>query len=123
MSVNFIFLFFVIQEFQIPGANVSLKVMFIDTVLLAGLTDPHVRSRLPYGPESFKMADDQWAWISSTLEEFSKTGGWTIVVGHYPGTHKHTYMYVHMHIFTYFLSLDILLNFFLVYIKFSKFKI
>ncbi len=60
--------------------------MFIDTVLLAGLTDPHVRSRLPYGPESFKMADDQWMWINDTLAEFSKTDGWTIVVGHYPGT-------------------------------------
>lgn len=78
--------FFHLQEFKIPGSNVSLKVMFIDTVLLAGLTDPHVRSRLPYGPESFKMADDQWMWINDTLAEFSKTDGWTIVVGHYPGT-------------------------------------
>lgn len=62
-----------------------MKVVFIDTVLLAGLTDPQIRSFPPHGPKSLKIAEDQWTWINQTLAEYSKIPGWTIVVGHYPG--------------------------------------
>ena len=62
-----------------------LKVVFIDTVLLAGLTDHEFRSFPPKAPKSIKIVADQWAFINQTLAEYSKTDGWTIVVGHYPG--------------------------------------
>ena len=62
--------------------------MFIDTVLLAGLTHPTLRSLPPTGPESYIMSETQWDWINQTLSQYASPSAnvqWTIVVGHYPG--------------------------------------
>ena len=55
----------------------------IDTVVLAGLTDPHLRNVPPPGPASHSRAEDEWQWIEQTLS--SSTADWIIVAGHYPG--------------------------------------
>ena len=60
-----------------------MQFVFIDTVLLAGLTDPVDRSRPPSGPVSETQANQQWAWIEETLH--NSKADWLIVAGHYPG--------------------------------------
>ena len=66
----------------------TVAMVFIDTILLAGKTDPKDMYSSPCGPDSQKAADDQWAWINQTLANYSKPGsrvGWKFVVGHCPG--------------------------------------
>lgn len=77
---------FLSQEFPIPGSSMSLRVVFIDTVLLTGLTNPLVRTIPPSGPQHIGIAESQWDWINQTLASYAQSDGWTIVVGHYPGT-------------------------------------
>ena len=79
----------VMQEVEVPGANMTIALVLIDTVLLAGKSDPKNMYSSPFGPESQKTADDQWAWIDQTLAKYSKPDsrvGWKFVAGHYPGT-------------------------------------
>ena len=57
--------------------------VFIDTVVLAGVTHPELRYLPPSGPQIPNLADDQWSWIESTLRQ--STADWLIVSGHYPG--------------------------------------
>ena len=74
--------------FDIPGSSKKLAIVFIDTVLLAGLTHPTLRSLPPVGPASRLMAETQWDWINQTLSQYANTIAnvrWIIVVGHYPG--------------------------------------
>ncbi len=76
------------QDFGIPGTDSSVSILFIDTILLAGLTHPTLRSRPPDGPASIQMANDQWKFINQTLATWAGSGAenrWRIVVGHYPG--------------------------------------
>ena len=66
----------------------TVALVFIDTIILAGKSDPKNMYSSPHGPESQKAADDQWAWIEQTLTDCSKPGskvGWIFVAGHYPG--------------------------------------
>ena len=80
------------QEVEVPGANMTIALVFIDTVLLAGKSDPKNMYSAPFGPESQKTADDQWAWINQTLAKYSKPDsrvGWKFVAGHYPGMCTH----------------------------------
>ena len=60
--------------------------MMIDTVILAGLTQPTLRGLPPLGPEFPSRAEDEWQWIEQTLQ--SSTADWIIVAGHYPGIHS-----------------------------------
>ena len=65
-----------------------MVILFIDTVILSGLTHPTQRSLPPSGPASLKDAEDQWTFIQDTLTEWSQAGDkytWKIVAGHYPG--------------------------------------
>ena len=76
------------QVFNIPGSTKKLAIVFIDTVLLAGLTHPTDRSRPPPGPVSRVMSENQWDWINQTLSQYADPGAnvqWIVVVGHYPG--------------------------------------
>ena len=76
-----------IQEVAIPGTNRTVALVFIDTIILAGKSDPKNMYSSPHGPESQEAADDQWAWIKQTLADYSKAGskvGWIFVAGHYP---------------------------------------
>ena len=66
----------------------AVAMVFIDTILLAGQSDPTDIYSAPLGPNSQKAADDQWSWINQTLAEYTKPGtsvGWIIMAGHYPG--------------------------------------
>ena len=66
----------------------TIALVFIDTIILAGKSDPKNMYSSPHGPESQKAADNQWAWIEQTLADYSKPGskvGWIFVAGHYPG--------------------------------------
>jgi len=67
----------------IPGTNSSVQFVLIDTIILAGTTDPVDRSSPPKGPVSRTRANQQWAWINETLQ--SSKADWIIVAGHYPG--------------------------------------
>ena len=61
-----------------------MQFVMIDTVILAGLTDPVFRSIPPVLlQENVQQAEDQWSWIEDTLRQ--STADWIIVAGHYPG--------------------------------------
>ncbi len=80
---------------KIPGTTSTVQFVFIDTVILTGLTDPEDRTLPPLGPTSQTRADQQWVWIEKTLQE--STADWIIVAGHYPGLcNTITHMYVHV---------------------------
>ena len=83
------------QEFKIPHSPYnpsSVAILFIDTVLLAGLTHPKIRSHSPGGPASLQVAEEQWSFINETLASWTEdqmaVGRWRIVVGHYPGNNQ-----------------------------------
>ena len=81
-----------LQVFDIPGSDKKLAVVFIDTVQLAGLTHPTLRSLPPAGPVSHVTAESQWDWINQTLSQYANPSAnvqWTIVVGHYPGMYAY----------------------------------
>ena len=56
--------------------------LFLDTVVLAGLTHPLKRSLPPSNPDPGDAAEE-WKWIESSLD--SSTADWILVCGHYPG--------------------------------------
>ena len=61
----------------------------IDTVILAGLTNPVFRSIPPVlAKEAVQQAEDQWTWIEDTLRH--STADWLIVAGHYPGNQHYS---------------------------------
>ena len=68
---------------SIPGTSSTVQFVFIDTILLAGITDPTNRSLKPEGPRSRSAADEQWDWINATL--VASKADWVIMAGHYPG--------------------------------------
>ena len=66
----------------------TVAFVFIDTIILAGKSDPKNMFSSPHGPDSQQAADDEWEWIDQTLAEYSRPGsgvGWIFVAGHYPG--------------------------------------
>ena len=67
---------------SVPGTATTVQLVMIDTVELAGLTDPYVRSRPPPGPASLSRAVTQWEWIEKILA--SSKADWIIMGGHYP---------------------------------------
>jgi len=71
------------QIFTIPGSSVKAQFIFIDTIILNGLTDPINKWLPPSGPASVSAAEDQWEWIEQTLA--ASTAKWLFVLGHYPG--------------------------------------
>ena len=76
------------------GASVSVDWVFIDTVILCGLSAPHGPGEHAGQPIPHEEADyanrktplppaaAQWAWIKSTLA--ASKADWLIVTGHYP---------------------------------------
>ena len=65
------------------NSSTTIQAVFIDTVILAGLTHPLFRGIPPSGPYSNRLAEDQWDWIENTLKQ--STADWIIMCGHYPG--------------------------------------
>ena len=60
------------QEVSIPGSNMTIALVFIDTIILAGTSDPKDMFSSPDGPDSQQAADDEWEWIDQTLAGYSK---------------------------------------------------
>ena len=70
--------------FSIGNSGTEVQFVFIDTIILCGLTHPTKKWLPPNGPASLNAAEDQWKWIETTLA--ASTAKWLIVLGHYPGT-------------------------------------
>eukprot|EP00118_Oscarella_pearsei_P015657 m.142693 g.142693 ORF g.142693 m.142693 type:complete len:329 (+) comp38366_c0_seq1:130-1116(+) len=70
------------EVYPIGSSGSNLQLVVIDTVVLAGLTDPTDRSLPPAGCPNEELAEDQWTWIESTLAASNAT--WLLVAGHYP---------------------------------------
>jgi tartrate-resistant acid phosphatase type 5 len=74
------------KSFQSADASLSLDVIFIDTVDLAGSSaisdeaDPHYYDKLAFRPK--EAAATQWDWIETQLK--ASTADYLIVAGHYP---------------------------------------
>ena len=76
----------------------TVAFVFIDTIILAGKSDPKNMFSSPDGPDSQQAANDEWEWIDQTLAEYSKPGsrvGWIFVAGHYPGMHSCSVLLLH----------------------------
>ena len=69
----------------IEGTNTEIQFVFIDTIILCGLTHPTKKWIPPSGPASVNAAEDQWEWIEKTLA--ASAAKWLFVVGHYPGVY------------------------------------
>lgn len=70
------------QVFPIGDSSATFQLVVIDTVQIAGLTDPYDHSLPPSGPASLPAAQDQLQWVESILKTSNAT--WLIVAGHYP---------------------------------------
>lgn len=66
-------------HFPVPGSNMSLCVLMVDTVVLCGNTWDRDQ---PVGPENPTEAQQQWDWIQSTLQH--TRAEYVLVAGHYP---------------------------------------
>ena len=73
---------FSLQTFSVPGTSVSVQIVFIDTIILTGVTNRYNKRAVPPGPMSVLEAEREWEWIESTLQQ--STADWLIVAGHYP---------------------------------------
>ena len=74
-----------LQTVTVEETDTEVQFVFIDTVILAGLTHPTKKWLPPSGPASVNAAEDQWEWIEATLA--ASTAKWLFVLGHYPGMH------------------------------------
>jgi len=79
------------KTFKVPGGNLTVQLVMIDTVILEGITfdqeycDSHNMVHClihPEGPVDPEMARAQYEWIESTLA--NSTADFIIVAGHYP---------------------------------------
>ena len=68
---------------SIEGTDTEVQFVFIDTIILCGLTHPTKKWIPPSGPASVNAAEDHWEWIEKTLA--ASAAKWLFVVGHYPG--------------------------------------
>lgn len=69
-------------SWKIPGSELELQLVLLDTVLLCGNTGHDDSSEQPQGPESIERSEEQWTWLEETLS--SSKAHYLIVGGHYP---------------------------------------
>eukprot|EP00054_Salpingoeca_dolichothecata_P003394 m.26786 g.26786 ORF g.26786 m.26786 type:complete len:331 (-) comp13821_c0_seq1:113-1105(-) len=74
------------HSFEDDGKNVTIDLIFIDTVLLAGNSDDAVTEENPHpqppGPKDAKVAETQWQWLKDQMSASKADYLW--VAGHYP---------------------------------------
>ena len=46
--------------------NMTVAFVFIDTIILAGKSDPKNMFLSPHGPDSQQVAGDEWEWSDQT---------------------------------------------------------
>ncbi|KAK2183736.1 hypothetical protein NP493_297g00029 [Ridgeia piscesae] len=69
------------MAFTIPGSDMTLEIIMIDTIILCGNTDDEI-DLAPSGPVSLTAAKQHWAWLAKQIEQ--STADYVIVAGHYP---------------------------------------
>lgn len=74
--------FYYTKSWKIPGSDMELQLVLLDTVLLCGNSGHDDTLNQPEGPESIEVAEAQWNWLESTLR--SSTAHYLIVGGHFP---------------------------------------
>ncbi|OCT56766.1 acid phosphatase 5, tartrate resistant L homeolog isoform X1 [Xenopus laevis] len=67
--------------FTIPGSNVTVRILMLDTVQLCGISDDFHDGQ-PRGPNNLRMAGTQLEWLSEKLQ--SSKDDYLLVAGHYP---------------------------------------
>ncbi|XP_043940579.1 tartrate-resistant acid phosphatase type 5 [Protopterus annectens] len=68
-------------NFKIPGTNMTLTILMIDTVLLCGNSDDF-QDEQPVGPVNSALANSQLRWIKRKLAK--SQADYLVVAGHYP---------------------------------------
>ena len=53
---------------MIPGSNMWVDIVMIDTIVLCGNSDDDFLGLQPPGPENQKLADGQLKWIKKQLQ-------------------------------------------------------
>ncbi|XP_076089661.1 tartrate-resistant acid phosphatase type 5-like [Mytilus galloprovincialis] len=69
-------------NFPIPGSQMSVDIIMIDTILLCGNSDHDFLGKQPKGPANQKVADDQLTWIEKQIQ--TSNASYLLVAGHYP---------------------------------------
>ena len=70
------------REFTIPGSKATVQIVFIDTIILSGLSDPNDPTQSYEIIYDESLAMSQWDWIEDQLK--ASTADWLLVAGHYP---------------------------------------
>ncbi|XP_044138864.1 tartrate-resistant acid phosphatase type 5 [Bufo gargarizans] len=68
-------------SFKIPGTNVSLRLLMLDTIVLCGNSDDFLEAQ-PLGAANSKLADEQLEWLIEKLQ--TSKDEYLLVAGHYP---------------------------------------
>ncbi|CAG2193605.1 ACP5 [Mytilus edulis] len=69
-------------NFPIPGSQMTVDIIMIDTILLCGNSDHDFLGKQPKGPANQKVADDQLTWIEKQIQ--TSNASYLLVAGHYP---------------------------------------
>ncbi|XP_053320666.1 tartrate-resistant acid phosphatase type 5 [Spea bombifrons] len=69
------------RVFSVPGTNVSVRLLLLDTVTLCGNSDDFLTGQ-PAGPVSRRTADKQLEWLEEKLSGAQEQ--YVVVAGHYP---------------------------------------
>ncbi|XP_068720388.1 tartrate-resistant acid phosphatase type 5-like [Montipora capricornis] len=70
------------KSWRIPGSDLDLQLVLLDTIVLCGNTDHDHLNDQPQEPESVEKSEEQWTWLEDTLK--SSTAHYVIVGGHFP---------------------------------------
>jgi len=60
----------------------SVDIFMIDTVIFAGNSDADFLGKTPKGPDSVRLAEDQWTWLEEQMR--NSKADYMLVAGHYP---------------------------------------